>query len=387
MTAGSDAPAKAKNVKHPHDRVVRKVLADPGYIAAEAATVLPAEVVAELSGRWGLDALIAAPTAFITETLGDNSCDLLYYSTVEDQTVYYILLEHQSSNDYWMALRVAVYTVGIWQRHRQDHPLDRYLPYVIPLVIHQGPQPWTAPRDLGELLFPDERLAAALGGVGPAVSVCRGRSGAGGHRRVAGPSGAAGLGVVVGGCSRRCRAARTCWRSCGPGFRICARWPLMRIGGGELGAMLAYIRNWANIDETPWQEFLHTLGPEVEKVYMTLAEQAEIRCLAQGRTEGIVQGRTEGAAATLLRQMERKFGPVDAGTRERVLSASQAELDVWTDEILTATSCGSYLADTDVAGPSGPRSSNRVASSGRSLGWPTLAMGADLSTTARFEED
>lgn len=80
MTRGSNAE-KADSVQHPHDRTLRDVLADRAYFAGESRSILPAPFVAELTRRGNLDQLIAAPTEFVDDTLGQRTCDLLYYAT------------------------------------------------------------------------------------------------------------------------------------------------------------------------------------------------------------------------------------------------------------------------------------------------------------------
>jgi len=58
------------------------------------------------------------------------------------------------------------------------------------------------------------------------------------------------------------------------------------------------------------------------------------------------EGRTEGRIDALLRQMQKRFGPVPAETLQRLQSATQPELDRWTDRILDAKT----LADVFSAG-------------------------------------
>jgi hypothetical protein len=44
------------------------------------------------------------------------------------------------------------YVAAIWQRHRSEHPEERRLPPVLPLILHHGRQPWQGPRDLRALV-------------------------------------------------------------------------------------------------------------------------------------------------------------------------------------------------------------------------------------------
>lgn len=56
----------------------------------------------------------------------------------------------------------------------------------------------------------------------------------------------------------------------------------------------------------------------------------------EGLQKGIQEGRQKGEAALLLRQLERKFGQLDAKTRRRVQSADAERLLDWGERVLTA---------------------------------------------------
>ena len=56
-----------------------------------------------------------------------------------------------------------------------------------------------------------------------------------------------------------------------------------------------------------------------------------------GLTERLLnEGRQEGEQNLLLRQLTRRFGPLDAATEQRLQQASQEELERWADNILEA---------------------------------------------------
>jgi hypothetical protein len=63
-----------------------------------------------------------------------------------------------------------------------------------------------------------------------------------------------------------------------------------------------------------------------------------------GEDRGRAQGRLEGEAKMLLRQLERRFGPLVEDVTERVRSAPEAELEKWFDRVLTATSLDDVFA-------------------------------------------
>jgi hypothetical protein len=56
-----------------------------------------------------------------------------------------------------------------------------------------------------------------------------------------------------------------------------------------------------------------------------------------------VEGRVEGEAALLLRQLERRFGALPPGVRDRVAAADTAALETWGLRVLDAGSLDDVL--------------------------------------------
>jgi hypothetical protein len=78
--------------------------------------------------------------------------------------------------------------------------------------------------------------------------------------------------------------------------------------------------------DSPWKEALE----QQRMPYITTVEQAGIE-------KGVKQGVKQGEARTLLRQMERKFGPEAVKAhRERIETADIDQLEAWLDRILIA---------------------------------------------------
>lgn len=65
--------------------------------------------------------------------------------------------------------------------------------------------------------------------------------------------------------------------------------------------------------------------------------------MEEGMQQGVQQGRVEGKLQTLSRQLARRFGDLPAWAHERVDAASEAELDVWTDAVLSSDSLEAVL--------------------------------------------
>ena len=69
------------------------------------------------------------------------------------------------------------------------------------------------------------------------------------------------------------------------------------------------------------------------------------RGLAEGREKGIAEGRAEGRVAVLLRQLEKRFGPLDASVRDRIAGASPEQLLVYADRVLDVPSLDGVFAN------------------------------------------
>jgi hypothetical protein len=88
-----------------------------------------------------------------------------------------------------------------------------------------------------------------------------------------------------------------------------------------------------------------------ERMLATAAERVYARAYSAGFAEGLAIRRAEGALLgqrrTLLRQLERRFGPVPSPTRARIEAASTEQLEDWLDRILEATDLGQLLGQLD----------------------------------------
>ena len=65
----------------------------------------------------------------------------------------------------------------------------------------------------------------------------------------------------------------------------------------------------------------------------------------KGRKEGLSEGRQKGEAEVVLRQLERKHGPLPAWAKERVRAADAERLLVWAERVLTAEGLDEIFAD------------------------------------------
>jgi predicted transposase/invertase (TIGR01784 family) len=140
----------------PHDLFVRFTFGHPERAMAELRAALPSFVVSRVD--W--DSLRRESGSVVDPRLRETQSDLLFSARLKDsgrELLLYVLLEHQSSVDRWMALRMLRYVVRLLERWREGHPEDGLLPVVVPLVMYHGPEgAWTAPRRVEELFHVPE---------------------------------------------------------------------------------------------------------------------------------------------------------------------------------------------------------------------------------------
>jgi hypothetical protein len=67
--------------------------------------------------------------------------------------------------------------------------------------------------------------------------------------------------------------------------------------------------------------------------------------MARGRDEGQAAGRADGQRDVLRRQLQKRFGALSDATMAKLASASIAQLDVWLDRVLDATTVDEVLGD------------------------------------------
>jgi predicted transposase/invertase (TIGR01784 family) len=94
-----------------------------------------------------------APGDFVQKALRNRKSDILYQTRINGRKGYFYLhFEHQRKVDQEMAFRIIIYMANIWEQHQKQYPAEKQIPLVVPVVLYQGEQRWTAPTDLHEML-------------------------------------------------------------------------------------------------------------------------------------------------------------------------------------------------------------------------------------------
>jgi predicted transposase/invertase (TIGR01784 family) len=329
-----DSPEQAGSsggaVAQPHDALFRFVFGKPVHAASQLRAVLPAALL----DRLDLTNLRPVNGSFVDEELTNRHCDVLMRTRLDGREAFvYVLIEHQSSPDRMMPLRMMRYLMRIWDRYLEQHPKAKRLPMIVPLVVYQGARRWTYPVELSELLDVDPETARLASSFLPRFrflldDLTKLDQTALRARPITTPVRLTvrllkivptNIGDATAALDRRDLED----------LRELLRYPDRR---ELLAAFLTYIEF---ASETPLHRIASLaaqIGPEAEEVYMSTADMLR----AEGRAEGEAKGVGKGAARTLVRLLTHKFGPVPDAVRIRVDTASLEQLDLWSERVLDA---------------------------------------------------
>ena len=144
------------DVINPHDSFFRETFGRKDIAAGFLREYLPEALLRKID----LESLTAVKDSFVEKELRQHFSDLLYTVRYQEGVLYlYLLFEHKSYPDPWTGLQLLRYLVRIWEQHRKQHPKNRQLPAVVPLVLYHGRQKWRLSDRFSSLIVQnDEEL-------------------------------------------------------------------------------------------------------------------------------------------------------------------------------------------------------------------------------------
>ena len=316
------------DLHQPHDRLFRAVFSDAGEAASLLRTALP-ETVAE-SFEW--TTLAPVKGTFLDEELRGSESDLLYRvrHTATGQSVsMYLLLEHRSSPDRWLRLRLLRYCCRIWEAERRDEPKRRELRPIVPVVFYQGARGWTHSTEFADLFAEAARALPWVPGFAHELvdQTTLEPDGVGGGLR-----GRIAQLLMMAAFDRHLDAA----------LHLTAQLlPLLRRGGGGVDGrrqLYRYLLSTQDRDVVGrFREALRRRESEEGNEMMTYAQELLAEGEARGRAEGEARGRAEGETR---KQIEMVEGFLRVGVTWEVIEAATG-LDAAGFEALKARSSAS----------------------------------------------
>ncbi len=96
---------------------------------------------------------------FILEDFKEEEADIVYKVNIDGKDIiFYILLELQSKVDFRMPIRLLMYMTEIWREELKNTEenvkkrKDYKLPVIVPMVLYNGKNNWSAARNFKEIL-------------------------------------------------------------------------------------------------------------------------------------------------------------------------------------------------------------------------------------------
>jgi predicted transposase/invertase (TIGR01784 family) len=273
--------------------------------------------------------------SFVSETRRSRESDVIWKFRRRDtgDPVYvYVLLELQSRPDRYMPVRLMTYSSLFYEHLIAEGRLapSGRLPQVIPIVLYNGLGPWGTPLDLAELI---ERFDSSAEAYVPHLRYRLVHEAA--YREEE-------LGEKESPVADLFRLERSqSWEDVR--LQIGRLRKHVRLDEPELRRAFAgwlrdmiFPRLGMTADEIPQGLTLEEFEPMLAERIDSWNEQQ----LQKGRQEG----RQEGEAKALLRLLEKRFGPVDQATRDRIAAADADVLLEWIDSFATAESLGDVFS-------------------------------------------
>lgn len=146
-------------VNNPHDRGYKTLLASEEIFLELLRSFVDMGWVSQIVP----DALTKMDTTYILQDFTEKEADLVYRLKLQEQDIiFYILLELQSTVDFQMPYRLLTYMMGIWRDTlknidpKETERKDFRLPSIVPIVLYNSKERWTACRQFRHTLAASE---------------------------------------------------------------------------------------------------------------------------------------------------------------------------------------------------------------------------------------
>ena len=148
------------SIQTPHDALYKRFFSNPDVVASFLQDFVPESLVRDLD----FSTLERLSGNYVSDSFKERYNDIVWrirWKKSRLASYLVVMLEFQSSPDYWMALRINAYTTLLLQDLIQAQKLGPQapLPFVLPIVLYNGTKSWNAPTNVADLFgppFPEE---------------------------------------------------------------------------------------------------------------------------------------------------------------------------------------------------------------------------------------
>jgi len=158
-----------KKIHQPHDKGYKYIL----KVKSEFINFLKGFIREKWVDSVNEENITMIDKSFIDTHFQSKEADIVYkYTDGKNETIFYVLLEHQSTVDNKIMFRLLVYMMEIWRDYLNEKkisiaPVDDekagkeakpfQLPAIIPIVLHTGSRKWNAPISFKEIIKDSEK--------------------------------------------------------------------------------------------------------------------------------------------------------------------------------------------------------------------------------------
>jgi predicted transposase/invertase (TIGR01784 family) len=145
----------SEEVYQPHDTGYKYLLSSKKAFLQ----LIKSFVIAGWTAQVDESSLFRVDKSFILQDFKHKESDLVYRARLKEQDViFYILLEMQSTVDFVIPFRLLLYMTEVWRDIFKNIPWkeaerkDFRLPVIVPIVLYNSPGKWTVPLNFKETL-------------------------------------------------------------------------------------------------------------------------------------------------------------------------------------------------------------------------------------------
>jgi predicted transposase/invertase (TIGR01784 family) len=314
-----------------HDNSYKQLFSHPRMVEDLLRGFISQKWVKELD----FNTLEKASGSYVSDDLRDREDDIIWkvrWHHLDEWLYIYLLIEFQSSVDRFMAVRLMVYLGMLYQDLIKSDALsqDGKLPPVLPLVLYNGADRWSAKTEISELIAP---FPFGMKKYAPHLEYLVMDE----HHDYTNEelqSKLKNLAAIL----FRLEKSRTKSETQDT-LVLLKKW----LKGAPASLSLAF-RTWfrrvklpRHLPKVELPEFIDL--QEVENMLVTTDnwfEQSREEGRKEGREEGREEGRKEGEATLLICLLEQKFGSLEAQTRANLLKLDTETRLKYAERLLTA---------------------------------------------------